>query len=185
MSDTAALPADPFDLLKQIESRVQNAGALTAAGSSHHWVGLGVRVADRWLLMPQDDVREVITLPTLTRVPGAKPWLLGLANVRGNLLPVCDLRGLMDGDAAPPAPLTRNSRVLVYNSERRPAGFLVDEVAGYRQFTSAEQDPDAQANCGLSAQQVIGAFTRDGQSWVAVSLHRIVLGDRFVQAGAG
>lgn len=184
MSDAAALPADPFDLLKQIESRVQAIGNPLATGASQNWVGLGVRVADRWLLMPQDDVREVITLPTLTRVPGAKPWLLGLANVRGNLLPVCDLRGLMDGAAAP-APLTRNSRVLVYNSERRPAGFLVDEVAGYRQFTSGEQDPDASANCGLPAQQVIGAFTRDGQSWVAVSLHRIVLSDSFVQAGAG
>lgn len=184
MSDAVVLPTDPFDLLQQIESRVRAAGWSSAAGQAQDWIGLGVRVGDRWLLMPQDDVREVITLPSLTRVPGAKPWLLGLANVRGNLLPVCDLRNLMESAAAPQPP-TRNSRVLVYNSERRPAGFLVDEVAGYRQFTAAEQDADARASCGLSAQQVIGAFQRDGQSWIAVSLHRVVQSDAFAQAGVG
>lgn len=182
MSDAVVLPSDPFDLLRQIESRLRVAGWNAAAGQAQEWTGLGVRVGERWLLVPQDDVREVITLPTLTRVPGAKPWLLGLANVRGNLLPVCDLRSLLESGAAP-VPTTRNSRVLVYNSERRPAGFLVDEVAGYRQFTAAEQDRDARANGGLSAQHVIGAFQREGQPWIAVSLHRIVLSDAVAQAG--
>ena len=44
-------------------------------------------VADR------DQVREVLMLPdAMTRVPGAKRWLLGIANLRGHLLPLMDLK---------------------------------------------------------------------------------------------
>ena len=38
------------------------------------------------------DVNEILFMPTLAPVPGTKPWLLGVANVRGNLVPVVDLR---------------------------------------------------------------------------------------------
>ena len=182
MSDAAPRFADPFDLLVQIESQVRAARLDVAAGQAQNWVGLGFGLGEHWLVTPKDDVREVITVPTLTRVPGAKPWLLGLANVRGGLLPVCDLRRLLETESA--SPPTRNSRVLVYNSERRPAGFLVDEVAGYRQFTPAEQDRDARATCGLPSHAVVGAFARDGQTWLAVSLHRIATVEAFLQAGA-
>jgi twitching motility protein PilI len=86
---------DPFALLTAIEKRLQTARVDLAAGSAQYWTGLGFRLGDRWLVAPREDVREVIALPPLTRVPGARPWLLGLANVRGSLLPVCDVHRLL------------------------------------------------------------------------------------------
>src|SRR6185295_11910400 len=154
-ADLLALRNDPFALLLALERRLQTARVDLAAGAAQYWTGLGFRLGDRWLVAPREDVREVIALPPLTRVPGARPWLLGLANVRGGLLPVCDLHRLLGEEHRT---MARGSRVLVYNNDRVPAGFLVDEVAAYRQFTPADQRVELLAGTGALKPFLLGAF---------------------------
>jgi twitching motility protein PilI len=48
------------------------------------------------------EVNEILTLPVLTPVPGTRSWLLGVANVRGNLVPVIDLRDFIEGERSVP-----------------------------------------------------------------------------------
>ena len=178
--DLLALRDSPFELLGALERRLQTARVDLAAGSAQFWTGLGFRLGDRWLVAPREDVREVIVPPALTRVPGGRPWLLGLANVRGSLLPVCDLQRLLGAEHNT---LVRSSRVLVYNSDRVPAGFLVDEVSGYRQFAPADQRPELVDESGALKPYLLGAFVREAQAWLAVSLHKLVAGDAFNRAG--
>lgn len=181
MSEPSVMADDPFDQLLQIETQLRAARTDATAGQAQVWLGLGFRIGTMWAVAPREDVREVITLPLLTRVPGARPWLLGLANVRGNLLPVCDLRRLMQQDE--PAAHTRNTRVLVYNSSQVPAGFLVDEVVGYRQFGAAEQQRDLLSGANdVMRDCALGAFQRDNQPWIALSLHKLVASEMFQQA---
>lgn len=175
-----ALRDSPFELLAALERRLQTARIDLAAGAAQFWTGLGFRLGERWLVAPREDVREVIVPPPLTRVPGARPWLLGLANVRGSLLPVCDLHRLLGEEHQV---MARSSRVLVYNSERVPAGFLVDEVSGYRQFTPADQRPELIQASGSLRPYVLGGFVREGHPWLAVSLHKLAAGDAFNRAG--
>ena len=48
----------------------------------------------------REQVREVLMLPdAVTRVPGAKRWLLGIANLRGQLLPLVDVKLLLGSGA--------------------------------------------------------------------------------------
>lgn len=179
-TDLLALRDSPFELLAALERRLQTARVDLAAGSAQFWTGLGFRLGDRWLVAPREDIREVVVPPTLTRVPGARPWLLGLANVRGGLLPVCDLHRLLGEEHHT---MARGSRVLVYNSDRVPAGFLVDEVSGYRQFTPGDQRPELIEDSGPLRPYVLGGFVREGHPWLAVSLHKITAGDAFNRAG--
>lgn len=180
MTELAALRNDPFDLLLALEQRLQTARVDLAAGAAQFWTGLGFRLGDRWLVAPREDVREVIMVPTLTRVPGARPWLLGLANVRGSLLPVCDIRRLLGEEHHT---LARGSRVLVLNSDRVPAGFLVDEVIGYRQFTPVDQRHELAEDTGTLKPYLLGAFARDAEPWLVLSLHRLAAGEAFNRAG--
>ena len=180
MSELQALRDNPFELLAALERRLQTSRVDLAAGTAQFWTGLGFRLGERWLVAPREDVREVIMLPPMTRVPGARPWLLGLANVRGSLLPVCDLRRLLGEEHHT---LARGSRVLVYNSDRVPAGFLVDEVAGYRQFTPNDQRPELADDSGVLRPYLLGAFARDAQAWLVMSLHKVAAGDAFSRAG--
>lgn len=179
IAELRALSGDPFELLVQLERRLRSARLDTATAQLQQWVGLGFRLGDRWLVAPRQDVREVIPMPRVTRIPNARSWLLGLANVRGNLLTIVDLAGLLQTG---PQPEGRAARVLVFNSDQAPLGLLVDEVIGYRTFTVNEQRRDLAA-AGPLAPYALGGFVREGRPWLAFSLHKLVQADVMKQAG--
>ena len=178
-ADLSALAGRPYDLLYALENQLRAARLDIAAGLAQSWMGLGFRLRDRWLAAPREEVREVIPLPRLTRVPGARPWLLGVANVRGSLLPVTDL-GLLLGE--PKSPEHRDQRVLVFNSERIPAGLLVDEVTSYRQFGPGDQRHELTSGAGPLEPYLLGAFAREGREWLVFSLRKLVRSTEFTLA---
>ena len=51
---------------------------------------MAIRIGDLGLLFPVNAGREVVGPPAVTRIPNSAPWLRGLANVRGSLVPVID-----------------------------------------------------------------------------------------------
>ncbi|WP_420467801.1 chemotaxis protein CheW [Panacagrimonas sp.] len=175
-----SLRAQPFHLLLELDRRLRAARSDSADGSADVWQGLAFRLGERWLVAPKDDVREVIPPPRLTRVPNARPWLAGVANVRGSLLTVVDSGRLLGDEASGDK---RTARVLVLNSERLPAGFLVDEVAGYRQFTVREQADLERSEQDPSAPYLLGGFQREGRVWPVLSLHRLAQSDALRRAG--
>lgn len=180
-AELRALRDRPFDQLLQLETQLRAARLDVAAGQAQTWIGLGFRLNDRWMAVPRDDVREVIAPPKTTRVPNARAWLTGIANVRGELLTIVDTRQLL---SLPAHDEPRGQRVLVLNSDRVPVGFLVDEVAGYRQFTPNEQRRELVESDSALAPYALGGFVRDGQPWLALSLHKIAGSDSFKHAGA-
>jgi twitching motility protein PilI len=177
--DTAAM-LQPFDLLLALEGQLRIARQEQAIGDAQAWNGLVFRLRRRWLVTPRQDVREVIAPPKLTRVPGAKRWLLGVANLHGNLLPIIDLGLWLD---QPAVATGRDQRVLVLDSERIAAGFLVDEIGGHRQFGPNDQRPELVQDCGTMVPYLLGAFSREGRSWPALSLHKLTQAPAFIAAG--
>lgn len=179
-ADLRALRDAPYELLAAMEARVRAARPDIAQRRSEFWLGLGFRLRDRWCVAPRDDVREIITPPPLTRTPGARPWLLGVANVRGSILPVADLALFL---GLPRRSETQGGRVLVFNSPRVPVGFLVDEVAGYRQFVAGDQRHELIAEASEHAPYLLGAFEREGQPWLAFSFNKVAQSPEFAHAG--
>lgn len=178
--DLRAFREQPFELLARLEAQIRAARIDLVVGTAENWTGLGFRLGAEWLLAPQDEVREVIPPPSLTRVPNARAWLLGIANVRGSLLTVVDLHQVLGQDPVPPQ---RAQRVLVLKSARLPIGFLVDEVSGYRPFQPEEQLRRARPEGDPLAGCELGAFHRDGRDWRAVSLYQLAASDGVRQAG--
>jgi twitching motility protein PilI len=85
-----------------------------------------------------EQVAEVVGVPAMARVPGVKPWVLGLANLRGRLIPVMDLYRFLHGvDRRGPDAASR--RVIVMDAEGIVAGLVVDGVEGMRHFWADEQ----------------------------------------------
>lgn len=58
---------------------------------------LAVRAGSQVLGLPIGQVREILTLEGLTPMPVEKPGFLGLANIRGEVVPVFDLKGVLEG----------------------------------------------------------------------------------------
>ena len=179
-TDLRAFASDPFQLLVALEARVQTTRPDVVRRSNDVWLGLGFRIREHWCVAPREDVREIIPLPSLSRTPGGKPWLLGVANVRGGILAVADLAQFLGMPRKVPQSTTR---VLIFNSAKMPVGLVVDEVAGYRQFTVGDQRHERAANAGALTPYLLGAFEREQEPWYAFSLHKLTQSPEFAHAG--
>ena len=80
----------PYALLKEIEQRSRGMalGLPQQVEVRRTWSGIGFRIGDLLMVSSLGEISEILVYPPLTRVPQAKPWVKGIANVRGNLLPV-------------------------------------------------------------------------------------------------
>lgn len=76
--------------------------------------------------IPIEQVREVIRVGEITRVPQARPHVRGVTNLRGRVLAVVEIRTRM---GLPAAEITPQSRVVVVGVHDRILGILVDGVS--------------------------------------------------------
>ena len=174
----------PYDLLVALDRRGQDASGVKGEvpDVEREWVGVAWRMAGEGYLVAREETREVLPYPAqLTRVPGAKPWVKGLGNLRGSLLPVIDLRQFLGSGVTP---LTRNTRLLVVNHRDVPAGLVVDEVLGFRRFVDGEFSGDAPPTIVRCERFIAGAFRRGNEAWPVVSLRLLVENPGFLDAAA-
>ena len=128
----------PFEVLGDYEQRslAHVAGLPEQIEAPGLWRGIGFRLGTRHLAAGFGEVVEIITLPPLTPVPGSENWLLGVANIRSNLLPVVDLKLFMEGERTVQHATTR---ALVVKQGGGNVAVLIDELYGQRNFTDANK----------------------------------------------
>jgi purine-binding chemotaxis protein CheW len=85
---------------------------------------LTFRVDQRLYALPADEISEVIRLPAVARVPQSPKSLLGVANLRGSVLPLASLRALLGRGEAATSP---NARAIVLDGPA-PVALAVDAV---------------------------------------------------------
>jgi twitching motility protein PilI len=178
-----ALAEQPFELLLELERRARAAIAARegAPESADEWVGIGFRLGAERFVTARADVREVLPIPEqVTRVPGAKPWLRGIANLRGQLLTVVDLKSFL-GAGSPAA--DRQARVLVVASREVPTGLIVDEVIGFRRFASADHHDDVAPAVIRCEHYLEGSYRRGAEAWPRFSLLKLLEDPQFLTAG--
>jgi twitching motility protein PilI len=179
-----ALRDRPFELLKELEKRSRSvtAGNAPDAAAGQEWVGIAFRMGGETFLVAREETREVLGYPAVvTRIPGAKTWVRGLANVRGQLLPMLDLRQFLGSGATTPQ---RNTRVVVVNHRESPAGLMVDEVLGFRRFAESEFNDEPPPTVIRCDSYLAGAFRRGGEVWPVLSLKNLVESQSFLQAAS-
>jgi len=182
-TELAALVEQPFALLRELERRSHSVIAGKGSGEiDDEWVGIGFRIGHENFVADRDQVREVLMLPeTMTRVPGAMRWLLGIANLRGHLLPLIDLKMFLGSGRTS---LRRMTRVISINHREVPAGIIVDEVQGFRRFTNSEyvkQSPQTAVRCDRYLQ---GVYERGPDSWPIFNFYDLLESSAFLQAAA-
>ena len=143
------------------------------------WRGIGFRVGSRLLLSGIDEINELLAVPMLTPVPGTQPWLLGVANVRGNLVPVVDIGRFLFGERTQHS---ERSRLLVVRQGGGSVALLVDEVLGQR-TVDAEQRQQAWEEDDPRLARFVD--NRVGEQQLAIfSMARLVRAPDFRQAAA-
>jgi twitching motility protein PilI len=174
---------DPIALLRDMERRARGESAASPVmrTSGDVWRGIGFSVDGRRLVTSMADISEVMHCPKLARVPGAKAWLMGIANLRGALLPVVNLQGFL---CAQPASLNRDSRVLVIEQDEILSGLAVEEVFGVKHFLEEQRLPDAVASEEWLSPYVVGSFSVGNDIWEVFDVHTLIAAPAFMQVAA-
>ncbi len=122
----------PYDLLLDIDNVCKRMAEAfpRETKTTEYWKGIGFILGGNRYVAPWDEVAEIQSLPTMTRVPGAKDWVKGVANVRGTLLPVMDLNSFFGYRGRK----LRKQRLLVVKHDGIYSGLIVDEVLGAMTF---------------------------------------------------
>ena len=180
-AELAALVEQPFELLQELERRSRIAFAGQGGEAlPEEWVGVGFRLGNEQFVANRDQVREVLMLPeTMTRVPGAKRWMLGIANLRGHLLPLIDLQMLLGNGRTSQR---RATRVISVNHRDIPAGLVVDEVQGFRRFLDSEFSDSAPETAVRCDRYLQGAYQRGHDVWPIFGLYDLLESSAFLQA---
>lgn len=178
MSDQ--ITVNPVAALKEIEDlcRGCESGVSRKAEVTNEWSGIAFRLGNTQMLAPMDDVVEILDFPELSTVPQTHAWVRGIANVRGNLLPVIDLNGYLGSEVARE---TGKTRVLVVDFNGVYSGLVVDEVLGLKHFIEDEltsEDPGIDEALQPYVQHV---FRRGDQVWGVFSLLALVESPAFLQ----
>jgi twitching motility protein PilI len=179
-SISAQASLSPFEQLQALERRCRaNAAGLPAQEEvKEEWTGVLFRLKGQDLLAPMTEVAEIVSLPEVARVPGVKPWVLGIANMRGNLLPVLDLQAFLYGE--PSKADAKIRRLLVVNRGGVFAGLLVDAVMGMKHFWTDEELESSPRLDGKIDPFIVTGYRRLGEQYPVFSMSRLIESEAFL-----
>ncbi len=100
--------------------------------------GIILRLGGSRYVLDMAAVSEVVPRTPVSRVPGVPEWLTGVANWRGRILPVLDIRPLL---AAPVIPLPSSARLLVLTVDGCTVGLVAEAVPGVLETGLADATP--------------------------------------------
>lgn len=174
---------EPFAaLLALAQSSVDNAYGLPAqVDIKPHWTGIGFTLAGQRLVAPMAEVAEIFAVPNTTRLPGVKPWVRGVANVRGRLLPLMDMEVFFGNGLAGSR---KQHRVMALEFGDVYTGLIVSEVHGMQHFPVDSFHNDIPETLAPMQPFLAGAYRHRDQDWAVFSPFRLVRDERFFNAAA-
>lgn len=170
--DAAVLPAEaalrPSEALDGgFDQAAVETPAADAAGAVLAAERLAVRVGNLHLLLAADAGREVILPLPASPLPHTPAWLLGIANVRGALVPVVDLAAALEverNDLSRPY-------LLILGAGDDAIGLLVDGLPVLQRFESTGKLSGVPPHPSMLDGHVYGAFEHAGVVWLDIDIH--------------
>ncbi|HXK55075.1 MAG: chemotaxis protein CheW [Gammaproteobacteria bacterium] len=143
------------------------------------WDGIVFNLMSTPVVAQLSDIREILNLPSsITHVPGTHNWMLGIANIRGDLLPITDLQVFLGGK---PIAIGKRSRVLVIEHEGARIGLLVGGVQGILHFRPDQRVADNELSGDL-AKYSTESFVVAEESWPVFNVRRLTEDSEFQMA---
>jgi twitching motility protein PilI len=113
---------NPVDALSRLAPMLKSGAEI--ADRSQAQVRYGYHVGEVGLLVGLNAVCEIVTLPVVARIPTTPAWFLGVANLRGGLVPIFDLGTLI---AITPKAREHARFGVIFDRGDQAVGILVSE----------------------------------------------------------
>jgi len=122
--------------------------------------------------IPIAQVREVIRVGDITRVPQARQHVRGVTNLRGRILAVVEIRTRM---GLQPAEITPRSRIVVTGVHDRTLGILVDRVSQVLKIPVASVMPAPEEVLSAKADYITGVARWNSRLIILLDLEKVLL----------
>ncbi|MCF1426684.1 MAG: chemotaxis protein CheW [Shewanella sp.] len=123
-------------------------------------------------------VQEVLRYTEIAPVPGAPYYVLGIINLRGNVVTVIDTRsrfGLTSVD------INDSTRIVIIEAEKQVIGILVDSVAEVVYLRSSEIDNTPNVGTDESAKFIQGVSNRGEELLILVDLDKLLTDEEWAE----
>ena len=121
-------------------------------------------------------VQEVLRYTEIAPVPGAPLYVLGIINLRGNVVTVIDTRSRFGLESSG---VSDNTRIVIIESEKQVIGILVDSVAEVVYLRASEIDVAPNVGNDESAKFIQGVSNREGELLILVDLNMLLSDDEW------
>ena len=119
-------------------------------------------------------IREVLRYTEITPVPGAPFFVLGIINLRGNVVTVIDTRtrfGLPEGE------IDNNTRIMIVEVGKQVIGMLVDSVAEVTYLKESEIEKAPNVGNEETSKFITGVCNKDDELLILIELERMIESD--------
>lgn len=120
-------------------------------------------------------VQEVLKLTEVAPVPGAPDYVLGIINLRGNVVTVVDTRRLF---GLPPRDSDDATRIVILEVDGQVVGILVDSVAEVFELDPSRVETAPTVGSEEGSRYIQGVYSQDDRLVVLVDVSRLLAGDR-------
>jgi purine-binding chemotaxis protein CheW len=143
--------------------------AMTDKKNSSQFVGFSL--ADQEYAFGIGQIQEIVILDRITRVPQVPPYVDGVSNLRGKIIPIINLRRLL---GLPPKPSDTETRTIVVNVGGRTMGCTVDVVSRVMRIPTDSIQPAPETIAADEAHYIAGFARLDGRLMILLDIDRLL-----------
>lgn len=118
-----------------------------------------------------EDIREIVTYREFTRLPDSRPWVVGMLEMRGQPMPIIDLR-IRFATVSDPVYNEKTVIIATKLSDGKLLGFVVDEVRDIRDFHDDQRFSAEMIETELNSLLIRG-YIQDGDTTVLILDHTV------------
>ena len=118
-----------------------------------------------------DDVKEIIRLQGITKVPRAPEFVQGIISLRGVIIPVFDVKRRL---GLPEADRTRSTRIVVLSEAGSPQGIIVDRVTGVARLKADGIEPPPAVIGGVEGEYIEGIGRLEGRLLILFNTEKVL-----------
>ena len=156
-------------------------GTATKTATEEHVVIF--RLASEYYALEIQAVQEIVRMQSITAIPGSEPWIEGITNLRGRVVPVVDLRNRCGLE---PAEHSAETRIVVVNCASGMVGLIVDAVTEVMRIPGDQVEPPNNLVSGPSTHHLRGIAKLDDRLISLMDLAKVLPaeGSPDLEAGA-
>ena len=122
-------------------------------------------------------VQEILKLPKVTKLPKSKPYIMGVIDLRGKVLPIVDLSKRFGIESNK---LTENSRAIVVNIGGKKVGLGIDSVSHVIKVNAKDIEPPPPVVRGISGKYIVGIAKMEDGFVVVLDINQMFSSEELV-----